>query len=168
MCTVQPYWILTKIIEKAGKKQNFSLCLWVWLRTFDSSFEDEKHIAFPNSHPILMHYQCEEFFCEISLVSQGKLFFFHVFLFQVEKQKKCFWNCWLGPSNNPKQQIKLQLTSWQYSLINYLDKEGWNFVCHKPVFIQSPYHGLHNLWSPLPKHIFFPEKTRIWLEKSGF
>ena len=41
------------------------------------------------------------------------------FLFQVEN-KKCYWNCWLGPSNRPNQEIKLHPTSWQYPLINYL------------------------------------------------
>ena len=43
------------------------------------------------------------------------------FLFQVEIKKKCYWNCWFGPSNRPNQQIKLQPTSWQYPLIDYLE-----------------------------------------------
>ena len=41
-------------------------------------------------------------------------------LFQVEIKKKCYWNCWLGPSNRLILQIKLHPTSWQYPLINYL------------------------------------------------
>ena len=41
------------------------------------------------------------------------------FLFQVEIKKNCYWNCYPGPSTRPRQQIELNLTSWQYPLINY-------------------------------------------------
>ena len=42
------------------------------------------------------------------------------FLFQVEIKKKCYWKCWLSPSNRPNQQIKPYPTRWHYPLITYL------------------------------------------------
>ena len=41
-------------------------------------------------------------------------------LFSFEIKENYCWNCCLGPSNRPKQQINLYLTCWQYPLINYL------------------------------------------------
>ena len=34
--------------------------------------------------------------------------------------KKCYWKCWLSPSNRPNQQIKPYPTRWHYPLITYL------------------------------------------------
>ena len=78
--------------------------------TFHSSFEDEKRIAFSNYLQILIHYQCEEFFCEISLVSQGKLFFFKCcFMIRIRVEIAVFifseWKPYIWPTFSIKSSF---------------------------------------------------------------
>ena len=37
--------------------------------------------------------------------------------------KNCYWICCPGSFNSPRQQIEPHPTCWQYSLINYPDKD---------------------------------------------
>ena len=41
------------------------------------------------------------------------------FLFQFKTKKNCYWNWCPSLSTRPRQQIELNLISWQYPLINY-------------------------------------------------
>ena len=64
-------------------------------------------------------------------------------------KNNCYWNCWLGPSKRPKQQIELHPTSWQLPLINYPDPKYRPLSCRKSVeiwwLVENDCHHWHRV-----------------------
>ena len=85
---------------------------------------------------------------------------------KVEIKKKCYWKCWLRPSNRLNQQIKPHPTRWHYPLINYFNQTQvlayQNFKnktpavwhrCHTP-FIR------HHIFNSIP--VILPNGWKIY------